>query len=165
MSIELEAAVLSRLEAAIRSEERADSKIRRLTKTIRELEPEVAFDAVFLDPFSPGVDGALWEGEFLGEVARRMAPRSWRSTYSASFRVRVALGAAGLDVGVGEPFGDKREGTLARPPSCEDGDSELPRLPERVARRLGAEVRRQRDSKGGSGSTPGAGPRTGSSLK
>ncbi len=88
------------------------------------------FDAVFLDPFSPRRAGALWEEPFLAEVARRMASGAWLSTYSASFRVRLALARAGLRVGRGARVGAKGEGTLASP------DRELPELPPRVARRL-----------------------------
>jgi tRNA U34 5-methylaminomethyl-2-thiouridine-forming methyltransferase MnmC len=59
--------------------------------TILSLEPQLKFDAVFLDPFSPGVDAPLWEPGFLGAVAARMAPSSMLSTYSVSLRVRAAL--------------------------------------------------------------------------
>lgn len=89
-----------------------------------------AFDAVFLDPFSPRRAGELWQEPFLAAVARRMASGSWLSTYSASFRVRVALARAGLHVGRGARVGAKGEGTLASP------DQTPPALPPRVARRL-----------------------------
>ncbi len=89
-----------------------------------------AFDAVFLDPFSPRRAGELWEEPFLAELARRMAPGAWLSTYSASFRVRLGLARAGLRVGRGPRVGAKGEGTLASP------DSEPPALAPRIARRL-----------------------------
>src|SRR5690349_17091033 len=60
-----------------------------------------AFDAVFLDAFSPRVEPALWEPAFLREIARRMAPGSLLSTYSAAVAVRAGLAAAGLAVGPG----------------------------------------------------------------
>lgn len=88
------------------------------------------FDAVFLDPFSPRRSAALWEDGFLGEVARRMARGSWLSTYSAAFRVRLALARAGLHVGRGPRVGRKGEGTLASP------DRDPPALSPRLARRL-----------------------------
>lgn len=91
------------------------------------------FDAVFLDPFSPGVDGALWELDFLAAVARRMAEPAVLSTYSAATRVRGALAAAGLTVGVGPRLGPKAEGTLAtRGLAVPSFD---PRTAARVARR------------------------------
>jgi tRNA U34 5-methylaminomethyl-2-thiouridine-forming methyltransferase MnmC len=77
------------------------------------LAPGARFDAVFLDPFSPGVDEALFGADFLGEVARRMHPRAVLSTFTSAFRVRRALCAAGLAVGLGPAVGHKRSGTLA----------------------------------------------------
>jgi tRNA U34 5-methylaminomethyl-2-thiouridine-forming methyltransferase MnmC len=99
--------------------------------------PCPGFDAVFLDPFSPGVDPPLWEAGFLGRVAGLMAPGSLLSTYTASARVRARLMAAGLIVGLGPRVGGKAEGTLASP------DLALPTLdPKRLAqlrRRAGDE--------------------------
>lgn len=74
-----------------------------------------AYDAVFLDPFSPGVDGSLWTDAFLQGIAVRMAPGSWLSTYTASAAVRVSLMDAGLRVGPGPRVGAKASGTLASP--------------------------------------------------
>jgi tRNA U34 5-methylaminomethyl-2-thiouridine-forming methyltransferase MnmC len=88
------------------------------------------FDAVFLDPFSPARAGALWEEGFLAEVARGMASDAWLSTYSAAFRVRLALARAGLRVGRGPRVGKKGEGTLASPGNVP------PALSPRLARRL-----------------------------
>lgn len=89
-----------------------------------------AFDAIFLDPFSPGRAGDLWEPPFLARVATRLAPGGWLSTYSAAFRVRLALAAAGLEVGQGPRVGTKGEGTLAR------REAPVPPLPARVSARL-----------------------------
>jgi chorismate dehydratase len=88
------------------------------------------FDAVFLDPFSPRIDGALWQTDFLRELAARMEPEAVLSTYSASLEVRANLARAGLLVGRGPRVGTKAEGTLAshaRP---------LPPLDPRTARKL-----------------------------
>ncbi len=98
--------------------------------TLPALDPSSRYDVVFLDPFSPGVDPALWEPGFLSEVAARMAPGSWLSTYSAATAVRVALLAAGLRVGPGPRVGRKAEGTVATP------DGEPPPFEPRVARRI-----------------------------
>ncbi len=76
---------------------------------------DLAFDAVFLDPFSPRVEPDLWQLAFLREIARRMAPGSRLSTYSASMSVRAGLLAAGLRVGAGARVGTKSSGTLASP--------------------------------------------------
>ena len=101
-------------------------------RTLPALEPGERFDAVFLDPFSPGADPALWEPSFLNEVAARMRAGSWLSTYSSAFRVRLALARAGLRVGRGGRVGAKASGTLASP------DCEPPPLEPRTARRLAA---------------------------
>lgn len=93
------------------------------------------FDAVFLDPFSPRVEPELWSRAFLAEVARRMAPGSRLSTYSAATEVRIGLHAAGLRVGLGAQVGEKREGTLASP------DLELPAFEPRVRRRIESRAR------------------------
>jgi len=92
--------------------------------------PPRTFEAVFLDPFSPGRAGELWEAGFLARVATQVAPGGWLSTYSAAFRVRLALAAAGLEVGQGPRVGTKGEGTLAR------REAPVPPLPARVSARL-----------------------------
>jgi len=105
----------------------------------RETLPRVelrAFDAVFLDPFSPRVDPALWEAGFLAEVAGRMAPGSWLSTYTVSLGVRARLAASGLRVGPGARVGAKRSGTLASP-DRDPGEFDA-RTARRLSRRLGA---------------------------
>ncbi len=98
--------------------------------TLAALDPAERFDAVFLDPFSPAREPELWGADFLGELARRMAPGSLLSTYSAAWRVRLALARAGLRVGRGQRVGAKAEGTLASP------DRALEPLPARLQRRL-----------------------------
>ena len=92
--------------------------------------PPGEFDAVFLDPFSPRRARELWADAFLARVAARMARGAWLSTYSASFRVRLALARAGLSVGRGPRVGAKGEGTLASP------DGVPPPLTARLERRL-----------------------------
>ncbi|MDP6539982.1 MAG: MnmC family methyltransferase [Planctomycetota bacterium] len=95
---------------------------------------EETYDAVFLDPFSPAVDGSLWEPEFLRVLARRLRPGGWLATYSAASRVRARLAACGLRVGATAALGSKAEGTLASP------DREPPPLAPRQRRRLGRRV-------------------------
>jgi tRNA U34 5-methylaminomethyl-2-thiouridine-forming methyltransferase MnmC len=87
-------------------------------------------DAIFLDPFSPGRAPELWEPSFLGPLGRCLGPTGLLATYSAAFRVRLALLASGLRVGKGPRVGSKGEGTLA------SWGREVPPLPPRVARRL-----------------------------
>lgn len=81
-------------------------------ETLPALEAQARFGAVFLDPFSPRRDPALWTPSFLAEVAGRMDPGGVLSTYSAARAVREGLAAAGLRVEKGPPVGRKREGTL-----------------------------------------------------
>jgi tRNA U34 5-methylaminomethyl-2-thiouridine-forming methyltransferase MnmC len=119
-------------------------------REIVHLRREPRFDAVFLDPFSPGREPELWTEAFLREVAARMASGSRLSTYSSTFRVRRALALAGLQVGLGPRVGRKAEGTLASP------DGGLPPLPARVASRL---ERSLRDADGsGTPSSPSGPP-------
>jgi len=99
--------------------------------------PCPGFDAVFLDPFSPGVDPPLWEAGFLGRIARLMAPGSLLSTYTAAVRVRARLMAAGLVVGLGPRVGGKAEGTLASPDHALPGLD--PKRQAQLARRAGEE--------------------------
>ena len=106
--------------------------------TLPALDPSSRFDVVFLDPFSPGVEPALWELGFLTEVAARMAPGSWLSTYSAATAVRAALLAAGLRVGPGPRVGRKAEGTVATPDGVPPPFE--PHVARRIARR-GGELR------------------------
>jgi uncharacterized protein len=87
------------------------------------------WDAVFLDPFSPRVDGALWEPAFVRSVAARMAPHAVLSTYSSAVRVRRALASAGLRLGRGPRVGTKSSGTLA------SWVGDLPPLEPREARK------------------------------
>jgi chorismate dehydratase len=89
-----------------------------------------AFDAVFLDAFSPRVEPELWAPAFLRELAGHMAPGSLLSTYSAALSVRAGLMAAGLRVGAGARVGTKSSGSLASP------DRALAPLPARLERRL-----------------------------
>jgi len=102
--------------------------------TLVEFEASRAFDAVFLDPFSPGKDSALWAPEFLAEVARRLAPGGILSTYTASLSVRAGLAGAGLEVGTGAHLGHKAAGTVAA------RGIPLPPLDQRTARKLARRV-------------------------
>jgi chorismate dehydratase len=95
-----------------------------------------AFDAVFLDAFSPRVEPELWTPAFLCEIARRIAPGGLLSTYSAALAVRAGLAAAGLRVGPGARVGTKSSGTLASPDLALDPFPA--RLERRIARRAAA---------------------------
>lgn len=89
-----------------------------------------AFDAVFLDPFSPRVEPDLWSEPFLRAIGARVTPNAILSTYSASLGVRVALQRAGWTVGRGPRVGTKNEGTLA------SLHGTVPPLEERTRRKL-----------------------------
>jgi tRNA U34 5-methylaminomethyl-2-thiouridine-forming methyltransferase MnmC len=99
--------------------------------------PEREFDAVFLDPFSPGVDGELWDWSFLAQIAQRMSESGILSTYTVSMAVRAGLLAAGLRLGMGPRVGRKASGTLA------SRSAVLEPLPEPLLRKLGRRVKAQ----------------------
>ena len=105
-------------------------------ETVASLPREPAFDAVFLDPFSPARGRALWEQGFLREIAGRMTPEAVLSTYTASLTVRVELARAGLEVGRGPRVGTKGSGTLASHAGA------LPALDARTRRRLDTRLAR-----------------------
>lgn len=73
----------------------------------------VQADAIFLDPFSPPHCPQLWTVEFLGMVARCLAPTGRLATYSCAAAVRTALLMAGLKIGSTPAFGRRSPGTVA----------------------------------------------------
>ncbi|HET8985124.1 MAG TPA: tRNA (5-methylaminomethyl-2-thiouridine)(34)-methyltransferase MnmD [Trueperaceae bacterium] len=79
-----------------------------------------AFDAIYLDAFSPKANPELWTPEFLAGLAARLHPGGTLVTFSVSGAVRRALTAAGLTVGKvpGPPRG-KPEMLAARRPDAE----------------------------------------------
>ena len=103
---------------------------------IFDLPREAAFDAVFLDPFSPSVNPELWSADFFREIACRMKPNAILSTYSSAVVVKENLIKAGLKIGKGAKVGDKGTGTLAS--LC----AELPQFPEREMKKLERRVER-----------------------
>jgi tRNA U34 5-methylaminomethyl-2-thiouridine-forming methyltransferase MnmC len=77
-----------------------------------------AFDAVYLDPFSPDVDPDAWRPGTLAALTAALAPGGALVTYSVQGAVRRALAAAGLEVAkVPGPPGGKREVLRARKPA------------------------------------------------
>jgi len=136
------ALVLLRRALAHGCAEAADVRLTLVLGDARETLPRqgaAAFDAVFLDAFSPRVEPELWAPPFLRGIAARMAPASLLSTYSAAVAVRAGLAAAGLNVGPGARVGTKAAGTLASP------DLPLAPFPGRLARRIA----RRADALGG----------------
>lgn len=78
---------------------------------------ETAFDAVYLDPFSPAVNPDAWTPAVLAALAARLGPGGVLASYSVAGPVRRALAAAGLEVAkVPGPPGGKREVLRARRP-------------------------------------------------
>lgn len=60
--------------------------------------PARAFEAVYLDPFSPRANPELFTPGFLSALYRATAPGGRIATYSAAGAVRRALAAAGFEV-------------------------------------------------------------------
>lgn len=57
-----------------------------------------AYDAWFLDGFSPAKNPDMWRAEFYADIAKRTAPAGTLSTFSAAGHVRRGLAAAGFTV-------------------------------------------------------------------
>lgn len=106
-------------------------------RTLAKEPAHACFDAVFLDPFSPGTAPGLWEASFLREVAQRIASGGLLSTYTTSLEVRARLVCAGLEVGSGPRVGTKHQGTIA------GRDVSLGPLEARTQRKLARRVERQ----------------------
>jgi tRNA U34 5-methylaminomethyl-2-thiouridine-forming methyltransferase MnmC len=79
--------------------------------TVKTLQP--SFDAVFLDPFSPKKDPALWQMDFLADVRKIMAPGARLTTYSCARMVRDNLRRAGFRVFDGPSIGRRSPATVA----------------------------------------------------
>ncbi|WP_457568275.1 tRNA (5-methylaminomethyl-2-thiouridine)(34)-methyltransferase MnmD [Desulfurobacterium sp.] len=71
------------------------------------------FDAVFHDPFSPGVNPELWTFEFFNKICGMVKKGGILSTYSSSLPVRKALYMAGFGVREGVAVGRRRKSTVA----------------------------------------------------
>lgn len=85
-----------------------------LTKT------EGAFDAWFLDGFSPAKNPDMWGDDVMREIARLSADKASVATFTVAGAVRRALTAAGFEVEKRPGHGRKREmlvGQLATRPS------------------------------------------------
>ena len=86
---------------------------------LQEIPEPVRFDLVLLDAFSPQRCPELWSEEFLGALARRLAPQGRLLTYSRSAAVRASLKRAGLSLYSLLPAPGERvgwsSGTLATP--------------------------------------------------
>jgi len=78
---------------------------------VRDALPRVdgAFDAWFLDGFSPARNPEMWESDVLVEVARLSRRGATCATYTVAGEVRRGLEAAGFAVSKTTGFGRKRE--------------------------------------------------------
>jgi len=72
-------------------------------------------DAIFYDPYSPGVNREMWTLEHFQAVRKRLdfGTPCLLTNYSRSTAVRVTLLLAGFFVGVGHGVGEKDETTIA----------------------------------------------------
>ncbi len=79
--------------------------------------PSGAFDAVYLDPFSPRANPDAWEEGLLAHLVRALRPGGRLVSYSVSGDVRRRLAAAGARVSKAPgPPGGKRESLVAERP-------------------------------------------------
>ncbi len=80
---------------------------RRMLSTIPE---EVHFDLILHDAFSPQRCPELWSEEFLGALAKRLAPGGRLLTYSRAAAIRGSLKRAGLELRSLRPTPGERMG-------------------------------------------------------
>jgi len=71
------------------------------------------FNMVFMDGFSPSKNPELWTYDFIRHISSLMTSNGVIVTYSAAFPLRGALIRAGFNVGITEPFGRRKGGTIA----------------------------------------------------
>ncbi|NJK52489.1 MAG: hypothetical protein HC936_06040, partial [Leptolyngbyaceae cyanobacterium SU_3_3] len=81
-------------------------------QTLQQLETD-AFDAIFLDPFSPPHCPQLWTIEFLSLMAQLLKPDGRLATYSCCAAVRAGLLQAGLTIAASDRTGQRSPGTIA----------------------------------------------------
>jgi queuine tRNA-ribosyltransferase len=86
-------------------------------------EPEASADVVFWDPFSPGVDAALWGYEAFSVLRRTCRAGATVHTYSGATAIRSALLLAGFAVGMGASRSTGKQSTIA---AVNVGDLEQP---------------------------------------
>lgn len=103
---------------------------------LRELDG--AFDAWFLDGFSPARNPAMWTPEVMTEIARLSAPDARVASYSVAAPVREALETAGFESEKRPGFASKRQRLEARISKTPARTYSIypyaaPRLAERVA--------------------------------
>ncbi len=85
-------------------------------KDAREMLLEISsnkkYDAIFLDPFSPGKSPELYSYDFLLKLSSRLKDNGLILTYTSAAPVRYALISVGLHVGEG-PLMSRSGGTIA----------------------------------------------------
>lgn len=100
--------------------EAGGARLRLVVGEAREAVPTLprdAFDAVYLDPFSPRANPDAWDGELLAACFDALRPGGRLVSYSVSGDVRRRLAAAGALVSKAPgPPGGKRESLVAERP-------------------------------------------------
>jgi tRNA 5-methylaminomethyl-2-thiouridine biosynthesis bifunctional protein len=83
---------------------------------VAEVLPQIAgaFDAWYLDGFSPAKNPAMWEEKLYPLIAARTRPGGSVATFSAAGHVRRGLESAGFTVEKIKGYGVKRDMTVAR---------------------------------------------------
>lgn len=77
-----------------------------------------AFDAWYLDGFSPAKNPAMWSADLFPLIAARTKPGGTLSTFSSAGAVRSGLAAAGFAVEKVPGYGVKRDMTVAQMPGA-----------------------------------------------
>ena len=71
------------------------------------------FDAIYLDPFSPSRNPEMWSIGVMRALWEVCEEGGILSTYSSAAKARLALMAAGWEIGLGPRVGRKSSGTVA----------------------------------------------------
>ncbi len=86
---------------------------RKTLRVFRESYPNIKFDCIYQDPFSPRRNPELWTKQWFELLKSVSNEQTIMSTYSASSSIRKSMLVAGWNLREGHQFGPKRSATIA----------------------------------------------------
>ncbi|PIP93028.1 MAG: hypothetical protein COW00_07305 [Bdellovibrio sp. CG12_big_fil_rev_8_21_14_0_65_39_13] len=87
---------------------------RRSLPFLKSIEPQLQFDVIYQDAFSPKKNPTLWTVEWFKDISKCVHKHTTLSTYSAAKRMQKALLEAGFGVSIFPGHGMKSKATLAQ---------------------------------------------------